>query len=829
MLHIDSVKLLKFQGMWLNKIKYFELNDIRRYQLILGRNGCGKSRLMRILSLIAPNKIDFDEGGYRELTVTKDNVQYRLLCSRTKGGFKCTIEDLTNDTVLFDAVNPSVYNTAIKDMFNYDKEIHDLITGRVLFTDMKIPERKKWFSILSESDLTYALSYYKKSREHFRDFTGAIKTMRHDIGLLQPKVIENRDELEATRKRIDEMQRSISQLDVEIESSGADWSITDTSLDENDAKLESLSHTALHANIYISKEVADNDLDNVNSKLTAIDTTYEIRMSELNALVKKVEHATKIKNIDLTKLEDSIRELSADIAHIDEGDKTFPLVFDGELETILGASEAIKMIRPTIQTAIMDVNALEDVTDIPATQQSLAQQAEDVRSQIATNRNKLSMCEERLKHIQHTCDVTCPQCNSSFKPGIGENEQERIYKNIEHYNKQNTELEPLLDKLAERLRLYNVASQSVAQATGMMLRYKDNEVLTVLFTRLFEEDVFASKKPYLASLIDAFETDLLNASDRVRLTSRLERIKLDAEIIRANQNDDYTEIESRIETIEGELANLVQNREYWLRIRGMINDTNTRMAMLDEVERRLNEAHEERDKIVSVLERNIKVTILTEERDETWKLLIESKQRFEDMDRERMRLEDLETRLAETNVRKDAADKIVKALSPDGGILAQYLYQSITKVTDLMTGYVNSIWGYEMGIKPCGVKGTELDYKFPFYANDTTQLTEDVSLGSKAQQEVINFVFMLSVYQAVGLVGYPLFLDELGSGFDEGHKPKMIDFIKSLIDRAYHSQVFMVSHDPQTHFQLAHADVCVIDQNGISLPPTFNKNVIIKY
>ena len=74
----------------------------------------------------------------------------------------------------------------------------------------------------------------------------------------------------------------------------------------------------------------------------------------------------------------------------------------------------------------------------------------------------------------------------------------------------------------------------------------------------------------------------------------------------------------------------------------------------------------------------------------------------------------------------------------------------------------------------------------------------------------------------------PLYLDEMLNGFDEEHKDSIIKYLNTMLERGVYSQMFMISHDPNIHFQLSYADYVVIDSNGISLPKVYNQNVIIR-
>lgn len=826
MVSIEYVDLYKFQGMWLNKIQRFTLSDIKRYQLILGRNGCGKSRLIRVLSLMAPVKTDFDITGYRTLVVIKDNVNYKLHCVRTKASFKCTIEE--DGVVIHDSVNTQVYNSVIKELFNYDKDIHDLITGKVLFTKMRTPERKKWFSILSESDLTFALDYYQKARTHLRDFSGAIKTIKHNIGILQPKVIDNREELALTKARIENMQAEITGLDIKIGTIKADPSITLDTLVNVEKRLSTLTTELLSTDVTVNRVYHTYTEEDVLVKLAELDATHRIRMSELSDLVKRIEHCGKIKNIDLDKVRSLITELQQQIVDNQTNIAFTPLLSLSETD-LTSAASLLQHLHPIMTKAMFSLSDVSQPEHLDNITPELVLAIDNAAKEINICTNSLSRLNERLDTIDHTCEIDCTLCGGRFKPGVKADTRDKVLSGIAHFEQKMTQCQTLHDSLVSRYNRYLVAFNNVAAAKNMLAEMTTNPAIELLSDFLYKQDAFSTTNPKALAGLNAFKQDIDLAITNVKLVTRKTKVELDASVIEANQTEDYTELNDKRTALEAQVESCTKAQIHWRGVYDLIKESTARLKRLYDLDGEIADTLTLQETIGDTLVNNEHVNILSQTRSDVWDVLIATKQRFEDMDRERVRLENLEDDLTALTTRHDAAKQIVNALSPDGGILAKYLYQSITKVTDIMTGYINSIWGYEMGVMPCSVDGNELDYKFPFYANDISQVTDDVSLGSKAQQEVINFVFMLSVYRAMHLDGYPLFLDELGSGFDEGHKPSMIEFIKSLIESGHHSQVFMVSHDPETHFQLSHADVCVIDTNGITLPAVYNKNVNIVF
>ncbi|MCT7475924.1 hypothetical protein N5V81_13155 [Escherichia coli] len=100
--------------------------------------------------------------------------------------------------------------------------------------------------------------------------------------------------------------------------------------------------------------------------------------------------------------------------------------------------------------------------------------------------------------------------------------------------------------------------------------------------------------------------------------------------------------------------------------------------------------------------------------------------------------------------------------------------------------------------------------------------------GSKAQRIIFNMMFRLTAYKALGLQNYPLLLDEPSEGMDEEHK---IDWSTSL--NRWRRESFLncwsFRMTSGSSFKLNEATYCVVEPEGVTLPPVYNEGVIIKY
>lgn len=825
---VNEIELVKFFGMWLNNIDRFQMKVTATATIIIGRNGCGKSKLMANMHPLAINKNDYDDGGFKRFAFTFNQVKYQIKSYRVKGGVKNDLINLTTGAVIHEGANSQVHNETILQLMSYDKDLHALLTGSDILTDMRGPERKRWFSKLSESDLSYALKFYQRAREHMRDITGSINTTKDEIGELQVRIVNSEEDYAALKIRLGELREEITVIDEEIKLCNANAAVNLGTLDDVDARLNAINRAILNTQHFIPKSIGNFNETVNNNLITTAQVKYEQVMSEIESISVKLEHAKKLENIDLNlvvKRRDELLAIKADLA---ASSGSLASMIDLDRSVVSGAKLIYANILTDLVNVMNELTGDHDFKVLGTTLQTKMQEGGEVAENVNRAKHELAVLDGRLKHIRETHDVDCTNCGYTFKPGVKENEEAAL-------RQRRLELEDFIKSSTEKMNALAIEIKqlqwliSVQAKVNDIIRYTSgNPAWKKFFEFLIQNDAFVGKGAVLTSAVNEFGREIDLAMEMVNVCDQLEKVAVDYAVIKASQHEDSSVLEPRLNELS-RLAGEYQDTIRQCRAeQELYTATVTRMNKLDELERNLMACLEERTDVSVTLIENIRLELLNEQRNEQWGFLVTVNQRFTQMDEERKKLADLTSRLKDLEHRQVAATKVVTAMSPEEGILADHLYQCITKITDLMTAYINRIWGYEMKIMACDVADGDLDYRFPFWNGDQAKVSPDVREASRGQREVFNFVFMLTVYRALNLEGFPLFLDELGSGFDEGHRPKMVNFLKSLIDSGAHSQIFMVSHDAGTHFQLTHADVVVIDPVGVTLPPVYNKTVIIE-
>ena len=257
-----------------------------------------------------------------------------------------------------------------------------------------------------------------------------------------------------------------------------------------------------------------------------------------------------------------------------------------------------------------------------------------------------------------------------------------------------------------------------------------------------------------------------------------------------------------------------------------------------------------RSQLVEAIELGNKITTLTAQIDQTTKDMIEMLRRetlnhcirqlqnslgvkqeaLTSATLQKEIIADLEDQVQKLTVEEEAANMLLKCLSPKDGLIAEGLMGFIGNCVGQMNALIRKIWAYPMQIYNCGVigdSGAELDYKFPLMVQSKDNVVADIKLGSRGMKEMIDLAFQVLSMRYLGLAEAPLTLDEFGSSFDEAHRSAAMMAIKYLMDTQPFSQLFMVSHYNEFHGSFTNAEVCVICPSNITVPSDYNKHVVI--
>lgn len=835
-LEIEEIELDGFRGMQLNNIRTFKMRLDSPITVLLGRNGCGKSTLIRVMPPLCPNKKLFKVGGGRRLVVNSDRGRFELVNKRTASGWKNDVKNLDTGEDIIVGANPTVFDDIIAEYFAYTKELNQLLMGHVRLTKMNTAERKKWFSILSESDLTYALKFYGQARKRQRSLSGATDVIKEEIGDLKLKVLNSEEEFAAVNGRRDALARELQVIDNELLGVENNSEVNEDSLDRMVNEIEFLNRRIMELNPYIPNDLYMLDDSEIDSRIIAVKTKHDIYSTQLEENVKKLEELSKLDTIDVARIEERLQEATSECAKHREQVSLLNVLLDRpELENdLLGALQwhgtyAAKLadLFSNFSIAGFPYESEMSLNDLSMSWVKYNTEYTELVAKHNGLSNYIAMVTDRLEHIDSCQVVECDSCGNKFKPGIGKDDetalQEQLTKAKEVQKAQAehmTKLSAIVNKYSDLLK--------TSEAIGDITRYFQNsEVLNALHDLLNAAKIYDGMGHMAQPWIDGWHEEVLALIRYNRAVQQVDKIKNDRAVILAAKGQDTTELAAKQAQLDEDIHQLSQELKHLRNTKERLIEVARVQSTLELLGDDLIVKHGHYTKALYTSTENIRFELLMSQRAEVSSVLNEVQTRMEEMVAQRKRLTDLEEQLERTITKHIHAGMIVKAMSPDEGALAKYLYKCINTITELMTAYINSMWGYQLKILPCEIKNGELDYQFAMWAGSEDNRIDDVSEGSLAQMEVIDYVFMLTVYKALKLERYPLWLDELGSAFDEGHSDEMINFIKGLLSKGQHSQVVMISHDASTHFQLTNADMVVLDPKGITLPSSYNTHVKI--
>jgi DNA repair exonuclease SbcCD ATPase subunit len=135
-----------------------------------------------------------------------------------------------------------------------------------------------------------------------------------------------------------------------------------------------------------------------------------------------------------------------------------------------------------------------------------------------------------------------------------------------------------------------------------------------------------------------------------------------------------------------------------------------------------------------------------------------------------------------------------------------------------------------MEVQDCSVStdaGAELDYRFPVLIKTPDNVTPDVGDCSTGQREIIDLAFKIAAMVQLGLVEYPLSLDEPTSAMDVEHCTMFGSLMKYLLENYPFSQIWLISHDYVHYGSFGSIEACVLCPDNIVVPGKYNEHVEI--
>lgn len=790
------------------------------YQVIIGTNGAGKSNLLKQLIPNIPDRDDFHVNGRKELHLSYNGKTYVIM---TSFGKRSSSHDFFIDGVNMNSGGTAtVQKDLIREHFSLTPTLIEVLMGSRAdhrFTTMTKEKRKEIFTLLAPTDLTFANKLYKSIQTSHRDAVGVISYLKGRIGQEQVKIITD-EESTALLNELTDRELIRSHL---LERRGGLTGILSEERIDVVAKMAAVSKAiedtkkiTLKDYQYRSTEAMNDEIQNLRVNIGLMEEERKGKMSNLEkitGLLNGMEEQTT----DYDSLIDEMKELEMIVSYVPDD----PL-YDETIKYIEGFVEQYEQHRSDIEAILYELRQHYDSGyDFSHVEyEALSERIAVVEGQCARAKQTLHSLECRLEEANITKDTNCPKCKHIFKVGFEEGEVDKTTKRIQNGNEIIERLSKEISELNEKFTLYRDQRGLLASLHGI-----------------------AERVPYVKGLING----LFNAEVDKRIDDSTWRV-LASHLF-------TQQYRARVAVATKRLASLTKMREYVDSLNAITgNDIHGTYKALEagiaqigvsimDMKQRIQTLTKDIEDITYLRSVNEKVQSkglpLIEKGMEDEMILSLIKEIGELIDDNQSRITFISSRLDESNVAKrileeltnNLADKekeqagyatLLDVLSPKTGLIAEQLSGFVVLFTESMNKIIESIYSYPLHIVPCGMGDGELDYQFPFVAHNG-DMAPDVSVGSWGQQELFDFVFMLTVNIMLNK-SLPLWLDELGAFFDDYHRNRIMEYVKDLVNDNTPT-VFWISQRATDFLGSNNSEVLVLGSGNVSLPTRYNQHV----
>lgn len=833
---ILELELLGCTRLELSGIKKFTIKPETSITALIGSNSSGKSSLLYYLSPLPADKADFSKDGYKKITIEHNNIIYTLTSDFKEN--KHSFYNNTTEEELNTGGTLTMQTELVKTYFNYTKQIHLLLIGKERFTEMSPSRRKDWFTLLCDTDYTYALSVYNKVKEKHRDVQGALKKIKQQQ--VQLSSMENEEDTLLIAKNIKDKEENIEELiqlasykeeykkfnfDEEIQKQ---FHLSVNKVTEVNTRFTQLRKLILATGITNSnvneKQIT---LDKLKEEIIALKQEYTTKIELYTQEENRVASMQSTSSEEINLLKEQLKNYQDQIAEIRQ---RYP---DMDLENINDATYLLKQYKDNeveIQKALDTIASIESNDSTEEYLVELTKLRESNLEEVNKYKQLVNRIQDRINYYQtrdKSTQVTCPSCSTEFYPNYDSqlnylndklelalkslgNAEEKLKETDEKYSVCNRDLQRVSQFLSVGRLFCDILASSVNLVVRYQIHLKDPYKLITEHSRAIQAITLKSNVENLEKNIVEIEKRLQDASSvdekhYEALKANLEKLNYSILQLKDNYNlklQEYKQLQSRIEIY----------KQFQL-----------------EKENLSNSLEEYDNTQVNLIVKKLYDTVMELIAQERNAISILTKKQIEIATREKT-IENIEKQIKEYEAEEEAYKAILLLLNPQDGLIAEGLLGYIKIFLSRLNGFIKNIWTYPLIVHPSKVEDdVDLSYRFPVTVGLSDTPKNDIVLGSDGVREVIDLAFKMVAMKALGLKGYPVYLDEFGRTFDAAHRENALKLVEKLSEEFIEDQIFMVSHSFMEYSVLNDVSFCVLSQDNIVLPPgEINRGVIIE-
>lgn len=816
---ITFLELYKYKRIMLNGRDRLVYEPTKTRQLLVGRNGSGKSSVLQCLIPRAQRPAEFEKGGHYLLRLTHKNKEYEISSTFVKG----THHSFQVDGVeMNEGGTGKVQDELVRQHFGLTSEIIAMLLGETDFTQMAPMKRREWFMRLSNTNLDYVLGIFKEARSKIGQTKGVVNHLKEKLATEVQKLQQDTD-LANLEEEISALQKTVTLLLREID---RDWS-TDMTIDEFDHTLSLLDKTVrdlLRVDLSPPQGYRFDSLDSITEAMAAVkerQASHRGQQSGISSEYKQLEKIIRATSesgaMSISALSDELEALQADRKRLTTSVEAYKASIvtdypgfeyrppDGSLDDLEAMVHRLIEVLPTLPN-----------TDEPIRYREEVGKYEEIREQLlkelTTVRNKHNRIQAQIEHHAKCESVTCPKCHHGWKPGIDESIDDKLAKADKVLTKEADDIEAKIAKCDKAIRHNRQQAGYVQDFVEIMGRYPSHVGLWNLFRSqgLYHKDPLSHE-----GLVRKYQLLVQESWKEQPLHRRIAEIVSILEEVKKHRLDDQS-VEGRLKTLNDQYADLEALIDQEVLVYRRLGDYERRVLSFLDGQTEVASLKKSAYQCVVDLcgaERNRRLDELVKEHN--LKLSFAHKSLHEDQTIRRM-VEDLESSLTKAELDLKAYQLLVKSLSPTEGVIADQISGFIGQFCEEINQIISEIWTYELEVQPCHVEDGDLDYRFPLDVMNGTINTPDVKNGSAGQQEIVNLAFKMVAQLSLGLDHIPLYLDEPGQNLDPTHVSRMMNYIKQVVGGDVFPQLFMISHDLSGYGTMTHAQTLVLDKENIN-------------
>lgn len=814
---------LKDKG--INEIVLDKLGD---FNIILGRNGYGKTSIMRQLNYYPPDNSAFDEEtGYKEIHAVMNGKHYRLT---TKTSSKRAVNHFYIDGENHNkSTTSATQKELVRQHFGLTNDVRHVVSGirkGDAFSSLSPMRRKQVLMDINPNDVSYALKIYDDVRQEHNYVKNALKYQRQRLAA------ELQRQKEVAAAPIDELTYEIKLLDERIKEALL-----------LQGMLKDVKHVAIEPNIRKLEKLMADMFSSVPPPDFA--PSYYVELSERTKLMMNDKHHRII------ELDALIMSLKDRIAKVGQRHPITEEEYEEKKERYILAisqdSEVVKRHRATIASHSFFSDKRWDNKNFVAGIKTFVQQLHKV---------KLSTCEEltasgftqlqesldkaernvnflekerdnfrhQLSHFDQAKSIDCPKCHHLFKRGFEKFDKDGVLTQI--------------DKITEALK------NAKKLATELRQKVTENEPWYYSMKSLIEFIRYSSERHYLLEIIKYYDIGKKPAAELITIldvifchhenvekvnTNKAALEELDIQFARMKEFDIhalYWEIDSHQKERNGLERGIRRHKEELALWRTYLDRVKTDEltysiftacfeetlelladhgfhAIKQEVNQRLSDDTPKRDALLAQLMKSNSLSKVVES-----------------ITKEVKELEEKERHLS----------YLVETLSPTKGLIGYLMLDFLNAICANVNAIIKEVWTDPLVLLAPNIneEDVDLDYKFRVVTTNPEKPISDISECSGGEIDLIDFLIRLTLLRY--LKTSPLFMDEVGVTFDELHRQKFSHYISTQARLNNLPQVFMISHYVSQYGIFNNNDVNVIKLNttGMKVPVNANENVTIR-